>query len=511
VRLLLLLFLFSVNLPAQIIQNVELEVVGKPSWQNIIPMGKNGLMLFVKTDQAKAKAVMYDIDLQKKWETEVFLDVERAPTAFTFDQQQITFMFRETSGMYYQVLIFDLLTGTFKNKGFEIRDFFDDQSYVFLKNKVMLAGANKEGAGFYTYDFLSEEGKMIPLEIKGKVALQEMNYEEKTGKIHSIWSVKEMAYSNAKKKKGEYIKDAFLNVSVFDTFANILESSKISQKFGNFPMTAKSVVLSNKSRAVVGTYQAKTGERGLFYLPDYKENSTNITFKSFTDLLKGQPEISQEDLQKLLKEYSFLMHEPIFNNQSLTLGGVFYKPEFKTVSQQVYNPYDNFSPNRTSGFGRSSARSQTIFSGYNYSVGFIANVQINSGSFFSNRIDIKQMSPQIKQPLSFNHAGSVAYCVRGNLATKNFNIGTKPILYKLSDEEQTVANQSFLPSFQEVKFWYDNYFIANGSKNKLEVLKLPKGEKTVSKKQKKKQIPTFTQVRKTIYLTKIASGTYSQN
>ncbi len=499
------------NLSAQVIQNVELEVVGKPSWQNIIPIGKNGLMLFVKTDQAKAKAVMFDSDLQKKWESEVFLDVERAPTAFTFDQEQISFLFRETSGMYYQVLIFNLLTGAFKNKGFEIRDYFDDQSYVFLKNKVMLAGATKAGAAFYIYDFLSEEGKMIPLEIKGKVALQEMNYEEKSGKIHSIWSVKELSYSNAKKKKGEYIKDAFLNVSVFDTSANILESSRISQKSGNFPMSAKSVLMPDESRVIVGTFQSKTGQRGMYYLPYYKGNNSNITFKTFNDLLQAQSEIPEAELQKIMKEYTFLMHEPIISNQSLTMGGAFYKPEYRTVSQQVYNPYDNFSPNRTSGFGRSNSRSQTVFSGYNYAVGFIANVQINTGSVFSNRIDIKQMSPQIRQPLSFNNAGSVAYCVKGNLATKNFNIGTKPILYKLSDEEQTMANQSFLPSFQEVKFWYDNYFIANGSKNKLEVLKLPNGEKSVGKKKKNKQSPTFTQIRKTIYLTKIASGSYSQN
>lgn len=510
-RFVLLLLFFTTNLTAQIVQNVELEVVGKPSWQNIIPIGKNGLLLFVKTDQAKAKAVMYDGDLQKKWESEVFLDVERPPTTYTFDHQQITFLFRETSGMYYQVLIFDLLTGALKNKGFELRDFFEDQSYVFLKNKVMLGGATKEGAAFYVYDFVSEEGKMIPLDIKGKVTLQEMNFEEKSGKIHSIWAVKEMAFTNSKRKKGEYIKDAFLNISVFDTSANVLEVSKISQKSGNFPMTAKSLVLGIDSKAIVGTYQAKAGDKGLFYLTDFKNNNISFTFKSFADLLKGQTEISEVDLQKILKEYTFLMHEPILKNQSLIVGGAFYKPEFKTVSQQFYNPYDNFSPNRNAGFGRSNSRTQTVFSGYNYSVGFIANVQINNGKVFSNRIDIRQMSPQIKQPLSFNSAGSVAYCVRGNLATKNFNIGTKPILYKLSDEEPTAINQSFLPAFQEVKFWNDNYFIANGSKNKLEVLKLPDVEKSTNKKRKKKQSPTFTQVRKTIYLTKIASGSLGQN
>ena len=90
-RLVLLLLLISTNLTAQIIQSVELEVVGKPSWQNVIPIGTNGLLLFIKTDQAKAKAVRYDGDLQKKWELDVFLDVERAPTAYTFIKNKSLF------------------------------------------------------------------------------------------------------------------------------------------------------------------------------------------------------------------------------------------------------------------------------------------------------------------------------------------------------------------------------------------------------------------------------------
>ena len=265
-------------------------------------------------------------------------------------------------------------------------------------------------------------------------------------------------------------------------------------------MSAKSVGMPDFLIAVIGTYQAKSGDRDLFFLPDYRTNASNFTFKSFADLLQGQPEISDIDFRKLLKEYSFLMHEPIFSNQSLTVGGAFYKLEYSTVSQQLYNPYDNFSPNRNAGFGRSNIRNQAVFSGFNYAVGFIANVQINNGTFASNRIDIKQMSPQIRQPLSFNRAASVAYCVRGNLATKNYKIGTNPILYKLSDEEPSIANQSFLPAFQGVKFWYNYYFTANSSKNKLEVLKLPNVEKSKDKKRKKKQSSSFTQIKK-IYIS----------
>jgi hypothetical protein len=469
------------------------------------------MLLFVKTDQAKAKVIMFDADLQKNWESDIFLDVERSPTAYTFDDQNVTFLFRETRGMYYQVIIFDLTTGKYQNKGFELREYFDDQNYVFLKSKILMAGATKDGAGFYEYDFNTETAKMIPLDIKGKVQVQEMNFDEYTGKIHSIWSVKEMAFSNPKRKKGEFVKDAFLTVAVFDTAAKVLEINKISQKSGNFPMTGKSVLLVDSTRIFTGTYQSKSGDKGLFWLTDPKRNGSNIKFKSFTKLLDGQPEITLIEFQKLLKEYTFLLHEPIFAGQTLTLGGAFYKAEYRTVSQQVYNPYDNFSPNRSFGLGRSNSRSQIAFTGYNYSLGFIANIQIQTDAVTSNRIDIKQMSPQIRQPLSFNSVGSVAYCVRGNLATKNFNIGTKPILYKLSDEEQTNTNQSFLPSFQEVRFWYDNFFIVNGSKNKIEVLKLEKNANPIGKKRKKGQNSTFTQVRKTIYLTKIASGSVGQN
>lgn len=70
----------------------------------------------------------------------------------------------------------------------------------FLKNKFILADANWAGAVFYTFDFGTEDGKMIPLDIKGRVVLQEIYYDEKSNRIHSVSSVKEIAYSNTKKE-----------------------------------------------------------------------------------------------------------------------------------------------------------------------------------------------------------------------------------------------------------------------------------------------------------------------
>ncbi|MCP9768717.1 hypothetical protein EGI22_12395 [Lacihabitans sp. LS3-19] len=502
-RVFFLFFLFSTSLSAQIIQNVEIEVVGRPSWQTIIPFGKDGMLLLTKTDQTKAKVVMFDADLNKKWETDIFLDVERSPTSYSFDKEQITFLFRETRGMYYQVYIFDLATGKYQNKGFEVREFFDDQNYIFLKNKILMAGATTKGAGFYSFDFESEEGKVIEIDIRGKVVLQDLKFVEKSNLIKTIWSVKELAYSNPKRKKGEYVKDAYLAIADFDTSGKVLNISKITQKSGNFPMTAKSLTMLDGRELISGTYQNKTGDNGLFIAFRNQSEISTPSFISYARFLYGNTDSNRDELKKLLKDYRFLMHFPVENDGFFSVGGVFFKPEFQ--SRQVSDAYSSSSAaTRGISFGRPSSRTQTLLAGYTYLTGFVANIKPNGELLNTNKIDIKQSSTQLRQTLSFNSAGAVAYCIKGDLAARNFNIGTKPILYKLSDEDKSVSNQSYLPAYQEVRFWYDNYFVANGAKNKIEVLKLEK--KGPFKKKKKNQNSTFTQVRKTIYLTKIASG-----
>jgi hypothetical protein len=505
-------FLF-LNAHAQLQQNVEIEIVGMPTWQLLIPMKEKGIVLFLKTDQTKAKVIYLDKDLGKVWEKDIFLDVERSPTAYTFDNETVTFLFRETSGMYYQLFTFNLSTGEYSNRGFELREFFQDQDYVFIKDKLIMAGAGEKGGAFYEYNFTTEKGRLISNGIEGNVEVQEFKFNPENNKIESLWAVKTIGYSNAKKKKGAYIKEAYLTYVDFDTLGVKNFQKDIKQKNGNFPMKGKIVKMGNQ-KIVIGNYQAANSDKGLFFT---NLNGSDADFKtySFTTLLKGNPEIPASDYTKLFKEYSFLMNEPIKNADGFVAGGVFYKSEYRSVSEQVYDPYANQNNNgfgnNNSIFGRNNTRTQTkrVFMGFNYPFGFVLNLDENGNPSQNNRIDINQIAPQIKSALSYNSSGAVAFCVKGNLAAKNFNIGNKPILYKLSNDEITKkTDQRFIPQYQEVQNWYSNYFIANGSKSKLEVLKLettPEGTKT-KKKRRKNQTPTFTQVRKTIYLTKIASG-----
>ena len=498
---------------AQLQQNVEIEIVGMPSWQLLIPMQTKGLLLFIKTDQTKAKVIHMDKDLGKIWEKDLFLDVERAPTAYTFDNEHATFLFRETSGMYYQLFTFDLKSGDYTNKGFELREYFQDQDYVFLKNKLIMAGANETGGAFYEYNFETEKGRLFANNLKGNVRVQEFKLNPESNKIESLWAVKTIGYSNEKKKKGAYTKESYLAYVDFDTLGVAVFQKDIKQVNGHFPIEGKTLTLNGK-KSVLGTYQTSKADKGVFFtnLNDPKSLKTY----PFSSLIAGNQDISPADMQKLTKEYAFLMNDPVSNAQGVVLGGVFYKPEFKNVSEQVYDPYANQNNgsrygNNSSIFGRNNTRTQSkrVFLGYNYPLGFVLNLDENGNELSKNRIEINQLSPQIKQALSYNSTGAVAFCVKGNLAAKNFNIGTKPILYKLSnDDNAAVKTQNFIPQYQEVQNWYDNYFIANGSKNKLEVVKIEQSTEAskTRKKRKRSNSPTFTQVRKTIYLTKIASG-----
>jgi hypothetical protein len=524
--ILVLLILVSFSTFAQLEKNVELEVVGRPSWQMLIPMEEQGIILLVKTDFTKATVFRFNKDLEKLWEKEIYLDAEDPPKAYTLAKDHISLLFSETSGMYYQVFEFDMSIGNVKQDGFELREYFVDQDYVFLENKVLMAGSNAQGAAFFQHDFDTDEGKLIEEKnISGKVAVNLFEFLPKTNQIESIWSVKTKGYSNEKKKKGEFIKDAFIVHAILDTSGNIIHKTEIRQSGGKFPIDAKLVRLENGEKIIIGTYQSNVGDKGVYTYG--LTNPAGMKTYSFASLLKGNKALSVTDLQLILSSYKFLSNQPLESNGHVIFGGVFMKPQFQTVTDQNVNDpyyngygggYGNSRYNNRYGYSnqRRSSTSRQVFKGYHYPTGFVMEISREGDLLTSNRIDLNNVSGQVQQALAYNERGAVSYCFKGDLAANNFNIGIKPLLYKLSEEAGMASSpkMDFLPSYNEVKFWYDNYFIALGSKSKMEAISVNDNissndsakKRGLFGKKKKKTPASFAQVRKTIYLTKIASG-----
>jgi hypothetical protein len=511
-RFFLLFFLVGSFANAQLINNVQLEVVGKPSWQQTISLGDKGVLLFVKTDITRARIYKFDENLKQQWATDVFLDVERKSTSYFIDKEKITFLFRETQGLYYQVFVFDLNSGQSYNKGFELRDYFLDQDFVMVDKKIYLAGSNQEGAAFYIYDFETEKGSLVSGKILGKVINQGIKYIEEEKKIRAFWAVKTVGYANERKKKGEFTKDAFLVASVYDLNLDTLKTTRITQSKGRFPITVKAGEKDNGEFVLSGVYQSNTGDKGLYisFLDKNLNKKGEGSYNSFTKLLEGIPQFKADDIKKIMSQFSFLVHTPIVHKESIISGGVFFKPEYSNISSSYNNPaYNNQNSFGVGGlFGRNNrSQSRSVFAGYNYLSGIMLITSQTGDLVEKHRIDINLLNTQLGSTISFNQNGSVGYCAQGNLATQNFNIGTKPILYKLTEEKITDKTKLYLPSYDYVNYWYGDYFLAEGSKNKVEAISLKPIENDKPKRRKpKKSNNTYTQIRRTIYLTKVASG-----
>lgn len=73
----------------------------------------------------------------------MYLDVENQPTAFTFDKENVTFLFKDTKGMYYQFFV--LLNGKHTSNGSKSKI-----EAISIKNIPNSRGKRKNSSLVYT-------------------------------------------------------------------------------------------------------------------------------------------------------------------------------------------------------------------------------------------------------------------------------------------------------------------------------------------------------------------------
>lgn len=497
------------NVSAQVLKTVEFELNGRPTWQQIIPLGQDGLVVFAKKDITKAVIARFDTDLNKVWESEIFLDAEKKPSSYTVDKDNITFMFSENQGMYYQVFSIALKDGKFDNRGFELREFFQDQDYVFLKNSILMAGVNEKGAAFYKYDFDEGAGEFVSAELAGKAQVQFFNYDTQKNIIESLWAIKESAYTNEKKKKGEFIRDAYVVYARYDTTGKLIIKNTIPSNAGNFPLTAQLTEITPNVKIISGTYQSNSGAKGI-YISKIEDGKTTITkFFDYRQLLKGLPAIDDATAKKITDNFVLLPAKPVFSHNTLTLGGTFFQPNFQTVTTSTpyyngYDPYPSYGRYSSSNYNYPRTQSKQVFKGYNFLNGFVASFDLDGNLISQSRVEMNQISPQIEEALAVSADKSTAVIVKGALSVSNLSEFARPSTYKLSQEPIDIKNVQFVPSYHGVRNWYENYFIADGSRIKFEAIKdLDAPKEKPNKRKKGQQSLPQTNIKKIIYLSKV--------
>ncbi len=495
------------NYPANgVLKTVEIEASGNPTWQKIIPLGSEGLLVFLKKDITKATVIKFDNNLNQLWENEVLLDVERKPTSYFYDKDKISFLFSESQGMYYQLFSFDLNNGKIENKGFELREFFQDQNYVNVGHRVLIAGMNEKGGAFYNFDFNTNEGEFISAELNGKAQLQYINYNTKNNLIETLWGVKESGFANEKKKKGEFIKNAYVVFTKYDTLGKLITKTPIQSNAGNFPLTAQLTVLDSVTNVVTGVYQSSNGVKGIYFSKIEHDKTILTKFYDYRKLLIGTENLSDEQLKKLSNVYTFLPTQTIFSENKILVGGSFHQPSYQVVS--VDNP-DFVGYNFSTNYGVSRSKTKQVLTGYQYQNGFTASFDLSGNLLQQQRFDIRQTSSDIDEVIAINKLNSVAICAKGNLIVTKPRIASETNTYKLSSESDDPKNTQYIAKYRNVRNWYENYFIADGSRVKFEVIKEMAASKEKPSRRKKQQRPIpETNVKKIIYLSKVLNSSF---
>ncbi len=476
-RLLFLLLLLAPAADAQLLRSATLEVLGSPGWYRVISLQKDGLVMIVKEDQTRFKVVRMDAALNKLWDQDLFLDTERGPAAVALHGGRLSLMFSETSGMYYQLLDFDLQNGEYVRRGFEIREFFQDKGLVMYKNKALLTGINAQGLVYYVYDFQQDMGRMIATELQGKIEIEDVR-EEADGTLNILVVEKIPGYANEARKKGEYVKSSRVAEVRLDTAGKLIERKDIVPHEGRFPVSG-----TRNGELVSGIYQQPDGQKGLYFSFLKSDRNIPVFYRSFSALSSEQEEGKQKE--KFLKNTSLLVLPPFEGRGEIHLGGVFYTPRYTHV--RAYEGPRNIT--------------RSVFSGMEFASSRIFSLDAEGSVTAENTIGINQVLGQLTAPVSINRAGAVAYLSNGKVLVRNYHIGSRSIAYQLTDDNS--AGTPYVAGYRQVIHWYDNVFLAIGSQSRVEAQQVtpPAG----ARKKKKRSIP-YTQTRKTYFLTSLSAG-----
>lgn len=487
-RLLILLVLFVVGTgSAQVLHNATVELVGSPTWVRTINLEKEGLVLVLKEDQTRFKVVRYNVNLEKLWEENLFLDTERQPASVNLHGDRVAFIFSETSGMFYQIIDFDINDGTYVTYGFEVRDYFVDKALLMFDDKAVMVGTNEKGIAYFDVDLVDNRGKIVNTELGGTYNIEHVSYGE-DGDIKILATERILGYKNEKKKKGEYLKSTKVVAAVLDREGEVKSKKTIEQWDGKFPISA---IRGKDERMVSGIYQEPDGNKGFYFSFLTKEINVPTFAMGFAQM---DPKfIVTGKKKKNIVEPLFHVSSSLISQNDIYTGGLFYEPQYQT-----YRTNTGMDPVT----GQRQSHTQTVFTGINFTKGMLFNLDDSGRMIKTDEVDVNLLSRDLNVPFTYNNSGALAYVSNGILMVVNPAIGNLPIQYKLSEDQ----GDRHVAGYNRVMHWYDNVFLALGSQDKVEAYQMEEDQNVKSSKKKKKDTRPFIQTRRTYFITAISSG-----
>lgn len=512
---------------------VEIEAKSSSDQYNIVPVGKEGLILFFESDEREKGSkswyfTKYNEKFKELWDKKFAVSSGLDFIDYYFDNAEQLYVLlaqrvstnSKSPGIEivrdYQVLSINILNGSISSITGEIPAKFtptalqvtDDNLYfggftrptsmqVCMRSMLLYATCCipvffgglefKYQPVLFHVNLKNQKKEMVTLNYPGSAGLVSLGVNEKSGNLAAT-----IKHRPSKKEFNLYVKE-------FSSDGKAMSNFKIEPKAANELLSGKILSMNKDDKLIIGTYSASSKKKSFgvrmqmamygtsselssegFYISKFKGTKQDYIqyypFSKFKNLLGDKKKDKIKKAEEKGKEvsvtyYNLLIHDIIVADDQYIMVAEAYHPEYHTEYRMVYT---------SNGWRTQAVR---VFDGYRYDYAIVAGFDDHGKMLWDNVFEIADI-------LSFNLKERVkvlgdpdmltlVYSQGGSIKSKVIS-GGKVVDEKENTKIETNYSEDKVKTNynSDLDYWYDKYFIAYGyQKIKTDKEAKQKGEK----------------------------------
>ncbi len=467
------LWFIHLNTLGQLNQTKRIEINLKESKpdQNLYLFGEQGFVLRTSeylspTKQYVHKFEKFNNDMVKTSSKVVSIDKIKGERYIYSNNKKIWIIYHTQSKGEIKAISYSQYHEGVEEIDFKLLKNIEITDYVVSNRFLYIGGVYKKQPILCQYDLQQQRLNYLDLsEVTKKARFEYIKTFKNSDKVHVLMNEYDRTLKRYTRK-----------LSVFDENGfKIINQNPIQPIQENrFLTSCSSSDLGGKEVFAIGMHAPSPSSYSTgIYITKFDDfNRSFIQFYDFTDFknffeYKGKNERERLEKKKKRKEahgkkltvsYRIEMHEIQKQEGQFIFVGEAYYPTYRTVS------YTSTGPG-----GTPIVRSRSVFDGYQYTHAIVASFDelgnINWCNTFKLDLERKPLSINRNVALSFvEDMVNVAYCSGTTIKSISFKNG-EMVQEKQTEPIDTGSEQDRIKNWQsiEIDYWYDNYFIINGT------------------------------------------------
>jgi hypothetical protein len=511
-RLSILMCLISISTLAQVATRLEIPADNIESFT--IPCGSKGVLILSQLSKQEFNIRAFNTQLEQKWSKNGTIENSLDYVTHSFDGENVSLLFSRFKSNSYLVFKINVLSGKMDKYQIYSVGRMEISNFKVLNESIFIAGIVDSQPLILFTNLRAKQTKILPSIVKGQAEIQSMDLDTLQQQINVTYTV------------GNRAKNYQLIIKSFDEDGNVLGQVIMNPSDEFAMMNAKLNQINDSLQVVVGTYGHKNSigsskgpsSQGMYFNSFMDGELINSKFYSFTKfnnffnfLSQRQKERQEKKIkdkeqkgEDLRLDYRLLMHEIIKNGDNYIVVAEAFYPDYKYSNyypygggfgafsplnsgfyspwSSIYNPYrwgygnyglyspfsNYYSPWGYRGYNYYGNQQQ--FDGWIYTHAVVAEFDKNGNLLWDHCVNLNdireaKLTQKIKTSVSQDRI-IVSYA-------KNNQIISKTISEKGTIENEQVQNietenegdKVKKTSNNELNFWYDNFFLANGYQN----------------------------------------------